>query len=355
MAKGKHRGPSSPGRARTIREVCRGCDGQGTTELPAGLTYNGAARLCEYCEGHGFRSVYLDEAAARHWERCYRKPAPEKDRTLPLLAEDHGPRRRRASLAESVGEGGRSLVMGCADGVPEANGVAVEAAPRQAIARVGGRASAGLSIVDVSRLVDNGGLQGRCMCAVMACYGLRASEVGTLAWVDVNPIERLITIHRVKGGPVQTFDLPANLARLLVAWSALARGQVGGDQFVFPGRVHVAGTVRRIEGLGRAAVWQVCKAHAAAIGVQIPAGVKSPFRAWLADTLQRRGVPLDTIRAVLGHASIASTAHYLREGERFGSASVLAVWDRLPCALADDSGGFKTGAEVSGPAREVLG
>jgi site-specific recombinase XerD len=141
---------------------------------------------------------------------------------------------------------------------------------------------------------------------LIATYGLRVSEIASLAIDDIQWRARVVRVPRPKVGTPLALPLTDEVAAALVAYLRHRSGE--------PGERRLFLRVRAPRGPVRStAVSDVFDVWAARAGVHVP-GLGGPhcLRHALAMHLLRQGAPLKTIGDLLGHRSAESTGIYLR-------------------------------------------
>ncbi len=144
------------------------------------------------------------------------------------------------------------------------------------------------------------------MLLLIASYGLRVSEVASLALDDIQWRARVVRVPRPKVGTPLALPLTDEVAAALVAYLRHRSGEAGERRLFLRVRAP-RGPVRST------AVSDVFDVWAARAGVHVP-GLGGPhcLRHALAMHLLRQGAPLKTIGDLLGHRSAESTGIYLR-------------------------------------------
>lgn len=141
--------------------------------------------------------------------------------------------------------------------------------------------------------------------------GLRASELASLTWEQIDLAGQTITIPESKMARGRAVRLHPELAAELVSWRA-AQGHSGrGWVFSLDGKAIVANRVgKEVKALGLAA------------GVPLTAHVlRHTFATWG----YRRSGNLLAVSRALGHAQVATTMVYVRADPREGDPAVLAL------------------------------
>lgn len=128
--------------------------------------------------------------------------------------------------------------------------------------------------------------------------GLRRGELLSLQWSDVNFGGKMLTVRgqTAKTGQTRRVPLNAEALEVLTAWRALV--DHGPDDFVFPGAA--GGRLGRVD-----------RAWETALGLATLKDFRfHDLRHHFASRLVMEGVPLNTVRELLGHTSIEMTMRY---------------------------------------------
>jgi integrase/recombinase XerD len=141
--------------------------------------------------------------------------------------------------------------------------------------------------------------------------GMRVSELAALRWSDLQERNegRQVTVFG-KGGKTRTVLLPLATWLMLVS----TRGAAGDEQPVFPsrrgGHLHPSQLLRIVQKAAKRA------------GIEKPV---SPhwFRHSHASHALDRGAPIHLVQTTLGHASVATTSHYLHSRPKESSSTYL--------------------------------
>lgn len=146
--------------------------------------------------------------------------------------------------------------------------------------------------------------------------GLRASELAALSVGDVLG-DGLLFVRRGKGGRDRYVPITQDLHALLCHWMDRRRETGAGKRLVL-----FVGTHGR--GLSRRTIWSIVDRHARAalgraLGIGVLARAGQPWqghyphllRASIATHWHQRGMPITAIAQMLGHADVATTAHYV--------------------------------------------
>jgi integrase len=128
-------------------------------------------------------------------------------------------------------------------------------------------------------------------------HGLRASEVCSLQWTDVEFETGTLHIRRAKGGTVTTHPLLGDELRLLRAW----KREANKSPFVFVSERAAPFTVSGLQKLVERA------GKAARIGFKVHPHM---LRHATGFVLANKGTDTRTLQAYLGHRSIQSTVRY---------------------------------------------
>jgi integrase len=158
------------------------------------------------------------------------------------------------------------------------------------IQRLASRDGAG----DHDRLVD------LALFATLALTGLRNTELCRLRVGDVDLDGGLVHVAFGKGGKSRTVGLPGRLAPLLRAYQSFRPSTYAPTFFVgIEGqpfsRDRIAARFRRLS---------------AVVGIKFTAHTLR--RSFATDVVHNRGVPLDKLQVVLGHADIVTTRNYVQ-------------------------------------------
>ena len=142
--------------------------------------------------------------------------------------------------------------------------------------------------------------------------GLRRGEAFGLSWADVNLDKAMLTVRGVKAKSGTTRRVPLNVVALdcLRKW----RSQTRGDGLVFPSPL----TGRQLDNINSA--WRAVLKEAGIAGLTIHA-----LRHTFATRALAAGADVETVRALLGHHSIAVTARYVHTSEDRKRAAVEAI------------------------------
>jgi integrase len=126
--------------------------------------------------------------------------------------------------------------------------------------------------------------------------GLRRGELFSLCWGDVYWHTKTLTVRGETAKSRQTRHLPLNAEALqvLTAW----RQQTSGKELIFPGK-----DGRRLDNVRKA--WAGALTTAGIVGFRW-----HDLRHTFASKLVMAGVPLNTVRELLGHTTPAMTLRY---------------------------------------------
>jgi len=143
--------------------------------------------------------------------------------------------------------------------------------------------------------------------------GLRRGELLALRWTDVDLERALLTVQASSSKSGRRRDVPLNEEALevLCAW----REQQSGEGYVFPGRSGAQRTSIR-------KAWQALLEEA-----RIEGFTWHDLRHHFASSLVMAGVPLNTVRDLLGHADMTATLRYAHLAPE-AKASAVAQLDR---------------------------
>jgi integrase len=165
------------------------------------------------------------------------------------------------------------------------------------------------AVLSLLRAIDRSTLKGRrdyAMLLLIATYGLRVSEVASLALDDISWRARVIRVPRPKVGSPLAVPLTDEVATALVDYLRQRPPQVACRQLFLRVRVP-RGPIKSTAVSDAFDVW------AARAGLRLPSvGGPHCLRHSLAMHLLRQGTPLKTIGDLLGHRSVESTGVYLR-------------------------------------------
>lgn len=135
--------------------------------------------------------------------------------------------------------------------------------------------------------------------------GLRREEIAKLRLSNIareGAVPRWLRLQ-VKGRKDVELPLPKLLQTALAAWIAFAGRE--GDDPLFPrsltGAAPISGTT----------VWRAVKAAARRAGIDAARATPHAVRRTFARELRKDGVPLETIRELLGHSSVTVTERYI--------------------------------------------
>ncbi len=143
------------------------------------------------------------------------------------------------------------------------------------------------------------------MIVLLLNTGMRRGEAFSLEWRDVDLDLETVTVRGevAKSGQSRTIPLNDQALEALRAWKAQPSSDADPSPYVFPGA-----TGGRLDNVNKA--WRaVCKA-AGLEGL----GLHS-LRHTFCSRLAAAGIPVTDIQALAGHASITTTAIYMRSGE----------------------------------------
>lgn len=170
-----------------------------------------------------------------------------------------------------------------------------------------------LAAPDVSTWI---GFRDHVLMRVLFETGLRASELVHLSLGDVLA-DGMVFVRRGRGGRDRYVPITQDLQALLAHWVDRRREVKPGKRLVL-----FVGTHGR--GLGQRTAWSIVNHHSRAtlgraMGIVHLASAGKPWsghyphllRATIATAWHARGMPITAIADLLGHASIASTAHYV--------------------------------------------
>lgn len=150
-------------------------------------------------------------------------------------------------------------------------------------------------------------LKARCMLSISYGCGLRAGEVVRLRVGDIDKAQEIIRVSQGKGRKDRNVMLPPDVHRLMRHWwlerpTRHDKGVPVRERWLFPGRGPKRPLTTRQ--LGR-----LFKEAVAAGGINKPVTLHT-LRHSFATHLLERGVDIRIIQALLGHASLETTARY---------------------------------------------
>lgn len=146
-------------------------------------------------------------------------------------------------------------------------------------------------------------LQDKCLIAILAETGLRASEVCSLRWQDIHLNEQKIIVEKAKWGKPHVAMIPIALRKKLIKYhSSLPHKQQQKSAFLFTqvsGKpIDRHGVRQRVERIGRDAGVQGVHPHA--------------LRRYCTTSLLRKGLDLHLVKDAIGHESITTTMMYAK-------------------------------------------
>lgn len=206
------------------------------------------------------------------------------------------------------------------------------------VARPGPRAQVVLGEASMARLLaassaDAGAagvvgaraLRDRATLELLYALGLRQSEVRDALLLDLDLARRALLVRSAKRGHARTLPVPGACVPWLERWlrdgrPLLAQGE---DQ----GRLVVSNRGRPLSTCD--GVWRIVRAVARRAGLDAGPHV---LRRSVATHLVRAGANVKAVQALLGHASLATTALYVAVDR----AGLRAAVGRLPLALVRD-------------------
>jgi len=161
-----------------------------------------------------------------------------------------------------------------------------------------------LSTLEVARIINAAGnIKHRTMLVLAYGAGLRSAEVANLQAGDIDSDRMQIHIRNGKGGKDRYVILSPVMLQMLRDYWRKCRSKVKSD-WLFPGQFPAKPVTPSTVG----AVYKQAKKSA---GVSKRGGVHSLRHAFATHSLEA-GEDLYTIKQLLGHSSIESTARYLR-------------------------------------------
>lgn len=146
--------------------------------------------------------------------------------------------------------------------------------------------------------------------------GLRSGEITRLGMGDVLP-DGMVFVHRGKGGRDRYVPITQDMQALIAHW-------IDRRRISRPGKRAALFLSHRGKPLSQRTVWHIVDKHTRAalgraIGIVHMVGSGRPWqgqyphllRASIATAWHQRGMPVTAIAELLGHSSIATTAHYV--------------------------------------------
>lgn len=139
---------------------------------------------------------------------------------------------------------------------------------------------------------------------LMSDTGVRLAECAALTWEDIDFQNQILTITRGKGGKSRRVAMGSTLTKNLIAYHKhlIARGyNPQPDSIIF-----ITHHGRPLERNGIASIWR---------RVSEKTGIRCSSHAWrrffAKNAAVTQGMPLEVLRAAMGHASLETTAQYL--------------------------------------------
>lgn len=132
-------------------------------------------------------------------------------------------------------------------------------------------------------------------------HGLRATEIVSLTWADVE--NGVIRVPRLKGSSKTRQPLLANADPLFDEVAALAK--LSGEGRLFP--------------ISRQRFWSIMKFHGQRAGIAADKVFPHSLKHTCAKLALAGGMPLDELQQYLGHKNIGSTACYLKSDDESAS------------------------------------
>lgn len=161
-----------------------------------------------------------------------------------------------------------------------------------------------LSVTEVALIIKAcGNIKHRTMLALAYGAGIRSAEIANLQAADIDSDRMQIHIRNAKGGKDRYVILSPVILRMLREYWSKCRAKVKSD-WLFPGQ----SSVKPITPATVSAVYKQAKART---NINKRGGVHSLRHAFATHALEA-GEDLYTIKQLLGHSSIESTARYLR-------------------------------------------
>ena len=149
-------------------------------------------------------------------------------------------------------------------------------------------------------------MRNRAILFCLARLGLRAQEVVSLCFEDIDWANGHLVLRPGKTRRARHVPLPHDLGQAIVTYVQNGRPQSGSRQ-VF---VHSRAPFRSLAG---AAVWAIVRQAFTRAGVVVPPGIASHiFRHTVASQMVNRGASFKDVADVLGHRSIQTTGIYAK-------------------------------------------
>jgi site-specific recombinase XerD len=149
-------------------------------------------------------------------------------------------------------------------------------------------------------------MRNRAILFCLARLGLRAQEVVSLCFEDIDWANGHVVLRPGKTHRARHVPLPHDLGQAIVAYVQNGRPQSASRQ-VF---VHSRAPFRSLTG---AAVWAIVRQAFTRAGVVVPPGIASHiFRHTVASQMVNRGASFKDVADVLGHQSIQTTGIYAK-------------------------------------------
>lgn len=167
----------------------------------------------------------------------------------------------------------------------------------------------------VERAAARRGPRDAALIATLLGSGARVAECARLTVADVPITARTGEVRLLgKGDQVRTVPLPAEARRRLTEWLDV-RGRHPGPLWTGQrGQLTVSGLTQIVLGVGRDA--------------GIPGLRPHQLRHTYATRMRQSGADVATIQALLGHASVNTSARYFRAGEQEKTAAVERAFDQ---------------------------
>ena len=152
-------------------------------------------------------------------------------------------------------------------------------------------------------------LKARVMLTIGYGCGLRGGEVTRLKVRDIDSVQGIIRVVQGKGQKDRNVMLPPEVLALLRQWwcerpRRYDRGLAPGERWIFPGH-------HRHKPISPRQFHRLLQQAAAAAGIKKPVTLHT-LRHSFATHLLESGTDIRVIQAVLGHASLSTTARYTR-------------------------------------------
>jgi len=146
----------------------------------------------------------------------------------------------------------------------------------------------------------------RAMLFLLARLGLRAQDVASLCFDDIDWADGRFTLRPGKSRRARTLPLPHDVGEAIVAYVQGGRPQSESRQVFVRSRPPC-------RSLTSAAVWAIVRQAFTRAGIVVPPGVASHlFRHTIASQMVNHGVSFKDVADILGHQSIQTTGIYAK-------------------------------------------